>query len=483
MTQRISTAVIHEGKVADTTFGSVMPPLYPSSTFAFDSLGVHRGFDSTRRGNPTRQALERCLAALEGGAGAVCTGTGMGAVTAVLHLLRAGDHVVTGHDIYGGTYRLMTDLFAGLGVTFSFVQMDDPGRVAAALRENTRMIWIETPSNPLLRLADIEAIAALGRAHDALTVVDNTFLTPVFQPRSGWARTSSCTRPPVHQRAQRRGGGAVVSAEAALAERVQFVANACGLTESPWDAWLVLRGIRTLPQRMAAHEQGAMELARFLTRRPEVRAVHYPGLDSPPARWRSARCWGRAGSSPSSWTPTDPRSTVSSLPCASSPWPVVGRRRVAHRGPLVHEPPVDARGGARGGGDSTRHRPRLRGAGGGGGSRRRSAGRPRGAAWGLNQEPGVMVVAESLCDLVGRTPLLRLSRFAAGVEAHRLGKAIAIARAIARTEGLLVGISSGADAWAALQVARRPGFRGRTVVTILCDTGERYLSTLFFHDD
>ncbi len=285
MTQRISTAVIHEGKVADTTFGSVMPPLYPSSTFAFDSLGVHRGFDYTRSGNPTRQALERCLAALEGGAGAVCTGTGMGAVTAVLHLLRAGDHVVTGHDIYGGTYRLMTDLFAGLGVTFSFVQMDDPGRVAAALRENTRMIWIETPSNPLLRLADIEAIAALGRAHDALTVVDNTFLTPVFQRPLGLGADLV-----VHSTTKYINGhsdvvgGAVVSAEAALAERVQFVANACGLTESPWDAWLVLRGIRTLPQRMAAHEQGAMELARFLTRRPEVRAVHYPGLDSHPQR-------------------------------------------------------------------------------------------------------------------------------------------------------------------------------------------------------
>ena len=285
MTQRISTAVIHEGKVADTTFGSVMPPLYPSSTFAFDALGVHKGFDYTRSGNPTRQALERCLAALEGGAGAVCTGTGMAAVTAVLHLLRAGDHVVTGHDIYGGTYRLMTDLFSRLGVTFSFVQMDDPGRVAAALRENTRMIWIETPSNPLLRLADIEAIAALGRERDVLTVVDNTFLTPVFQRpiALGASLVVHSTTKYINGHSDVV-GGAVVSADAALAERVQFVANACGLTESPWDAWLVLRGIRTLPQRMAAHEQGATALARFLTERPEVRAVHYPGLDSHPQR-------------------------------------------------------------------------------------------------------------------------------------------------------------------------------------------------------
>ncbi len=296
MAPSTSTTVIHEGKVADVAFNSVMPPLYPSSTFAFDSLGVNRGFDYTRSGNPTRQALERCIAALEGGAGAVCTGTGMAAVAAVLHLLRAGDHVIAGHDIYGGTYRLMSDIFARLGVEFSFVPMDDPGNVGSALRPSTRLIWIETPSNPLLKLADIAAISALGREREALTVVDNTFLTPVFQrPLAlGASLVVHSTTKYINGHSDVV-GGAVVSADGALAERVQFVANACGLTESPWDAWLVLRGLRTLPQRMAAHERGATALAQYLVQRPEVRAVHYPGLHSHPQRDLAQRQMTGAG--------------------------------------------------------------------------------------------------------------------------------------------------------------------------------------------
>ncbi len=281
--QHIETRTIHDGKIADTAFNSVMPPLYPSSTFAFDRLGKHRGFDYTRTGNPTRRALETCLAGLEGGGDAICTATGMAAVTAVLHLLRPGDHVVAGHDIYGGTYRLMHDIFATFGIAFTFAELCDPAALEPALRPETRMIWMETPSNPMLKLTDIAAVTAVARTRGILTVVDNTFLTPCFQQPLALG-----TDIVVHSTTKYINGhsdvvgGAVICADPEQHEKIAFIANGLGLTESPWDAWLVLRGVRSLPQRMAAHAAGAQALAVFLQQHPKVTAVHFPGLPEHP---------------------------------------------------------------------------------------------------------------------------------------------------------------------------------------------------------
>lgn len=279
----LTTQTIHGGKVADSAFNSVMPPLYPTSTFAFDRIGVNKGYDYTRSGNPTRRALEDCLAGLEGGAGAVCTATGMAAVTAVLHLLAPGDHVVAGHDLYGGTYRLMHDVFARLGIGFTFADLSQPETLASSLRAETRMLWIETPSNPMLRLTDIAAAVEQVRGRELLTVVDNTFLTPCFQqPLSlGVDIVVHSTTKYINGHSDVV-GGAVISATPEVHERVGFVANALGLTESPWDAWLVLRGVRTLPQRMAAHATNAQRLAEFLAHHPRVPDVYYPGLPCHP---------------------------------------------------------------------------------------------------------------------------------------------------------------------------------------------------------
>ncbi len=279
----IETQTIHAGKIADTAFNSVMPPLYPSSTFSFDRIGEHRGFDYTRTGNPTRQALETCIAELEGGAGAVCTATGMAAVTAVLHLLRPGDHVVAGHDIYGGTYRLMHELFAPFGIAFTFAELCNADGLAAALRPETRMVWMETPSNPMLKLTDIAAITGRVRGQGITTVVDNTFLTPCFQlPLTMGADLVVHSTTKYINGHSDVVGGAVVSATPELHEKMRFITNSLGLTESPWDAWLVLRGVRSLPQRMAAHAAGAQQLAEFLLTHPAVTAVHYPGLPQHP---------------------------------------------------------------------------------------------------------------------------------------------------------------------------------------------------------
>lgn len=278
-----TTKAVHGSDCRDTTFNSVMTPLYPSSTFSFDKIGEHKGFDYTRSGNPTRRVLEDTLAALEGGTACICTGTGMAAVAAVLHLLALGDHVVAGHDIYGGSYRLMHDVFSRYGVTFEFIDMTDPARVKDAIRENTALIWIETPSNPMLRLVDIKAVTDLARERNILTVVDNTFMSPCFQRpfELGADIIVHSTTKYINGHSDVV-GGAVVTNRPDLAERIAFITNACGLTESPWDAWLVLRGVRSLAQRMAAHAAGAQRIATYLEGHPQVRQTYYPGLESHP---------------------------------------------------------------------------------------------------------------------------------------------------------------------------------------------------------
>lgn len=280
---RLETTAVHTGVAQDGQFGSVTTPIYPSSTFRFPSLHEKPRFDYTRCGNPTRAALEESLAHLEGGAGAWCTATGMAAITCVMHLLRQGDHVVAGHDIYGGTYRLFHTVLTRFGLTFSFVDQRDLGAVARALRPETRMVWIETPSNPLLNVVDIAALAEIGHRAGALVVADNTFLSPALQRPIALGADLV-----VHSTTKYLNGhsdvvgGAVVAATPELVERVYFLVNALGLGNSPFDAWLVLRGIKTLPQRMAAHERGTAALARALRAHPLVDRVYWPGFEDHP---------------------------------------------------------------------------------------------------------------------------------------------------------------------------------------------------------
>jgi O-succinylhomoserine (thiol)-lyase len=277
------TAAVHVGVAKDTTYNSVTTPIYPSSTFRFETVGTHKGYDYTRSGNPTRSALEENLASLEGGDFARATATGMAAVTVAVFLLRQGDHVVAGHDIYGGTYRLFESFFPRLGLTFSFVDMRDPEALRRAVRPATRMVWIETPSNPLLNVVDIAQAVEVARAAGALTVCDNTFLSPYFQRPLDLGVDLV-----VHSTTKYLNGhsdvvgGAVVAKRPDLAEELGFLVNTLGLANSPFDAWLVLRGIKTLAPRMEAHQRGAFAVARFLQEHEKVARVYYPGLPDHP---------------------------------------------------------------------------------------------------------------------------------------------------------------------------------------------------------
>lgn len=279
-----STRAIHAGQEPDPATGAVIVPIYQTSTFAQEAVGVHKGYDYARSGNPTRTALETALASLEGGAHGLCFASGLAAETTIaLALLRAGDHVLCGDDVYGGTYRLFKRVLEDKGISTSFVDTRDPERVAAALRPATRLIWLETPTNPLLKLADIAAISAIGRQHGALTVVDNTFASP------------ACQRPlelgadiVLHSTTKYLGGhsdvvgGAVITSHDEVAARLRFTQNAAGATPGPFDCWLVLRGIRTLTLRMRQHGENALAVARFLQGHPAVTQVFYPGLPEHP---------------------------------------------------------------------------------------------------------------------------------------------------------------------------------------------------------
>ena len=286
---RTETVCVQAGTRKDTTFNSVAVPIYATSTFAFEAPGKTKGYDYSRTANPTRAALEECLAALEGGAGATATATGMAAETSIMALFPAGSHIIAGHDIYGGTYRLFSSVLAARGLRFSFVDMSDPRNVKDALLPETRAIWIETPSNPLLNLVDIAAICALAKRHGQTTIVDNTFLSPIFQQPLALGADFA-----VHSTTKYLNGhsdvvgGAIVSRTAEDAVKVAAMVNALGTCCSPFDAWLVLRGIRSLPGRMAAHERNATALAKFLAKHPAVARVYYPGLPSHP-QYRLAR--------------------------------------------------------------------------------------------------------------------------------------------------------------------------------------------------
>lgn len=280
---RFETRCVHTGVDKDATYNSCITPIYPTSTFRWEGIGQTKGYDYTRSGNPTRRALEESLTALEGGVDSRATATGMAAIAAVMHFFQPGDEIIAGHDIYGGTYRLFADVFTKMGLRFSFVNMGDLAAVRQAITPNTRCIWIETPSNPLLNLVDIAAITELARTAGVMTIADNTFLSPYFQRpfELGVDVIVHSTTKYLNGHSDVV-GGAVISRTKEHAERVGYYVNALGLACSPFDAWLVLRGIKTLGPRMEAHQRGALALAQMLQQHPQVERVYYPGLPEHP---------------------------------------------------------------------------------------------------------------------------------------------------------------------------------------------------------
>lgn len=277
------TASVHKGVYKDKTYNSVTTPIYPTSTFYFDAIGKNKGYDYTRSGNPTRAALEENIAELEGGIGCSATCTGMAAITATLFLLESGDHVICGDDIYGGTYRVFARAFTKMGIKFTFLNMRDLDAVRKAVTNKTKMIWIETPSNPLLNIIDIAGVVAIAKKHKLITVCDNTFLSPYFQKpfEFGVDIVLHSTTKYINGHSDVV-GGAIVYKDEPTKEKIRFMVNALGVSEAPFDAWLVLRGVKTLAHRMEAHQENAMAIAQFLEKHKTVKKVYYPGLKSHP---------------------------------------------------------------------------------------------------------------------------------------------------------------------------------------------------------
>lgn len=282
-TQHFETRAIHAGQEPDPNTGAVIPPIYQTSTYVQHKVGEHHGFEYSRTGNPTRAALETCLADLEGGGFGLAFASGMAACDAVMRLLQPGEHVIVGNDVYGGTFRLFEQVGRPVGLTFSYVDSTDPAQITEAFTPHTRMVWIETPTNPLLRLANLEQIAVAAHAHDAMMVVDNTFATPYGQQPLTWGADIV-----VHSTTKYLGGhsdvvgGAIVTNDPELHQRLAYLQNAVGAVPGPFDCWLTQRGIKTLALRMRAHETNALILARFLEGHAVVEQVYYPGLPSHP---------------------------------------------------------------------------------------------------------------------------------------------------------------------------------------------------------
>jgi cystathionine beta-lyase/cystathionine gamma-synthase len=278
-----ATRAIHVGQEPDPTTGAVVPPLYLSSTYAQEAPGKHRGFEYSRTNNPTRQAWERNIAALEEGSEAIAFASGMAAIDAVVRLLQPGDHIVASLDLYGGTVRLFERLWSTFQIAVTYVDARLPDAVAAAFRAQTRLLYIETPTNPLLHLADIAALAEIAHRHNAWLVVDNTFATPYAQKPLALGADLV-----VHSTTKYLAGhsdligGVVVTSHPELAQRLRFLQNAAGAIPSPFDCWLCLRSVKTLALRMQQHERNALAIARLCAEHPAVRAVYYPGLPSHP---------------------------------------------------------------------------------------------------------------------------------------------------------------------------------------------------------
>lgn len=283
--QRFATRVIHGGQRPDPLTGAVMPPIYATSTYVQSSPGVHQGYDYSRTRNPTRDALQAAVANLEGGAAAFAFASGMAASSTLLELLDAGSHIVAMHDLYGGSYRLLENVRKrSAGHTVSFVDLSKPGALAEAIRHETRLVWVETPTNPMLKLVDLEATARIAHQHGLIAVCDNTFATPFLQRplEHGFDVVVHSTTKYLNGHSDALGGAAVVRDGSDLAERLGYLQNALGGVPGPFDSFLTLRGIKTLALRMERHCSNALAVAQFLEQHPKVQRVYYPGLASHP---------------------------------------------------------------------------------------------------------------------------------------------------------------------------------------------------------
>ena len=283
----LETLAIHAGQTPDPSTGAVMTPIYQTSTFVQDGIGQHKGYEYARTGNPTRAALEACLAELEGGRYGLCFSSGMAAIDTLLRLVKPGQHVLAGDDVYGGTYRLFVRVLAEYGIRFDFVDMSDRDAVRAGLRPDTRLVWLETPTNPLMKIADLAALSEIAHAHqgqyNVLVAVDNTFASPVIQQPLRLGADFV-----VHSTTKYLGGhsdvigGAIITSDQESYERLKFLQNAVGAVPGPMDCFLTLRGIKTLPLRIERHSLNAMRIAEFLADHPAVKQVLYPGLEDHP---------------------------------------------------------------------------------------------------------------------------------------------------------------------------------------------------------
>ena len=283
LAQRIGTRAIHAGQRPDPTSGAIMPPIYQTSTYAQEALGVNKGYEYARGKNPTREALERNVAALEGAQHGFAFSSGMGCLTSIMFLFKTGDHIIVGSNVYGGTYRLLDKLFQNFGIEFSWVDMRDVQRIKDALKPNTRALFLETPTNPLMQLTDIKAAADIAKAHGALTVVDNTFASPILQQPLAlgadivWHSSTKY----LNGHSDIIGGIAVTNRDD-LAAKLQFNANSAGAVPGPMDAWLTLRGTKTLALRVRQHDANGRAVADWLAKRLGDERVFYPGLVSHP---------------------------------------------------------------------------------------------------------------------------------------------------------------------------------------------------------
>ena len=281
---RLATRAVHAGqRPEEDPAGAIMTPIYQTSTYQQPALGEHKGFEYARTRNPTRDALERNLAALEGAAHGFAFASGMAATDAVLKLLSSGDHVICGDNVYGGTHRIMTMVFERFGLDFSFVDTRDIGNVEAALTERTKMVFLETPTNPMMRLTDLRAAGEFCRARGLVLVVDNTFATPVLQrPIELGAEVVVHSTTKYLNGHSDVVGGAVLTTRDDLAEQLGFIQNAAGAVPGPLDCWLTLRGTKTLPVRMAQHDRSGRAIAQWAAEHPKVERVYYPGLPDHP---------------------------------------------------------------------------------------------------------------------------------------------------------------------------------------------------------
>lgn len=287
---KFATKAIHAGVEPDPTTGAIMTPIYQTSTYVQESPGKHKGYEYARTQNPTRDALQKALAALENGQFGICFASGLGATDAVLKLFKPGDEIIATNDLYGGTYRIMKRVYEPFGLQFKFVDMSDAQNVADAISEHTRMIWVESPTNPLLKIIDIEAITQLAKARQIMTVVDNTFASPYLQNPLDLGADLV-----MHSVTKYLGGhsdtvmGALITNDADMAKQLAFIQNACGAVPGPQDCFLVLRGIKTLHIRMQRHCENALRIAQWLQAHPKVGKVYYPGLPEHPGHALAAR--------------------------------------------------------------------------------------------------------------------------------------------------------------------------------------------------